>query len=312
MKITSLYRKSTALVLGVALTMSACKKDNDTNVNDEEATIALEQSGDETMSSHEFEDLTADVEQLITTGPLAGGRIGRDMCGVTLDSSISNRTYTITFDSGMACSGRTRSGTVVVTLYNATRWREQNAVLGIQFNNVKVKRIADNRAVEIDGLTKIYNVSGGLVSQLYADPSTQIVRRIRTAALRSKNNGTTFQSWNEAKTRTWTLVGNEILRLTVTGDTSLTLNDLANVSAWGQSRRNQDYVTRITVPIVRNSNCSNNAASGNKVHTVKNKQVNVLFGVNDQGQPQTTGCPYGALVTWTNKGGNSQTRVVAY
>jgi len=284
-----LLKTSFLAIVCAGLLFASCKKDeNNPSLTDEVALAA--NADDESSLSSEQDAALEDVDQLFNSTSLAGGRVDFTQCGATVDSSVPNQ-RTLTYDGVTACGPRNlvRSGSIVVRLFNAVRWRDAGAILHVTFNNYGVKRPNGN-ILTYNGTGKVYNVLGGLRKDIPRGIVTNVQHRIRmnNIAMTYKNKAFT---WSFAKTRTYSANG-DLYSITITGDTTIAGN--ANLGSWGTGRFGELFYTQFQQPIVANSSCGFAAPiSGKKFHNGLRRDLTVTFGVDQSGNPQSTGCPYG-------------------
>lgn len=297
------------------LLFSSCKKKDDVSVTDADSVALASNADDEATVNNEHEEALNDVDQIFNTGGLAGGRVDLNpICGATIDSSVAGQ-RTITFDGQTRCGNRQviRSGSIVVKLYNAQRWRDAGAVLGVTFNEYTVKKGMGNsfgNAVTLNGTGKIYNVDGGL-RKLIGNGYDHVTHRIRFAGTRVGYKGHTFTSWNIAKTRTYSATG-DLYSISVKGDTNTSLNGAGNVGSWGTGRYGETVFTHFLVPIQANSSCGFAApTAGKKFHDGLRRDLTVTFGVDASGNPVSSGCAYGYMYEYVGPR-RTVTGIVAY
>ena len=312
----NLYVGLAALFLSASVTLTSCNKDKEDPQAAE--TELADQSQDE-------QDFSAETEQVLNDADLAvfnqvtitGGRLGAFCGAADIDTSTTTpRRYTINFDGTTECNGRIRSGTIILTLYNADSWAQRDAVLGVEFRAFTVKRTADSRIITLNATGKIYNLYGGLARDVsHASGPDSVVHRIRLDGARMNSNGVTLTDWHVAKKRFFVNRGNtDFYTITTAGDTVKDGQTLVGV--FGKSRRNRDFVTRFNRPIHSTSQCGwFKPVSGQKQHMGFARNVLVTFGVDAEGvvvnQNGSENCAYGYKAEWTGVNGN-QVRIVPY
>jgi hypothetical protein len=305
-KIVSLSLMSVALLL---LMFTSCKKVTD----DVDDSVSAE---DNSSVSEGMNSATDDVANVVGGIPSLSGKTDGfgQLCGATIDSSQkTNGIIVITFN-GNDCSGRiSRTGSVTATIQNfvsGTRWRDAGAVLDLDFSNVVITRIATGGHFTLNGRHTLTNETGGLAWRILNGLDAGTVRHRHTASsFQLTFADGTQRTWNVNRLRTFTNIGGV---RTVTLSSDHTENGVSNADAWGTNRRGDAFVSAIVTPISSNSICGwYKPTVGEATHTVANRSVDVLFGVDVTGNPISQGCAYGFKITYT-KLNRTRTRVVSY
>jgi hypothetical protein len=125
----------------------------------------------------------------------------------------------------------------------------------------------------------------------------------------------THRTWTIDRTRKFVssnTTGTNIITISLSSEAA------NNVDATGTNRRGDTFTNTILSPITSSSSsttCGNNwmkkPVSGEFRHEVGNRSLDVLYGVDSNGSPVTSGCPYGYQITFT-RAGHQRTRVVQY
>ena len=304
-------RKSLAFPICIAIAMllfSSCKKEASTA----DESSSAEDHGNVTSALNTTTDDAANAVGGITS--LSGKTDGAlAICGYTIDSTQKvNGVLTINFD-GTTCNNVSKTGTIVATLENFSsgmRWKDVGAVLKLEFQNVKVTKIATGKSLIINGTHYIVNTTGGVAWKVLQGLSTATVTHKHIA----NNFNITFDDgtqrvWNVRRSRTFSSSGVNV-NVTVTGDT--TINGQANVEAWGTNRNGNSFTTAVTTPISSGNTCGfYKPVAGELNHLVANKSMVILFGVDASGNQTSGTCPYGMKITYTGPN-KTISRVVAY
>lgn len=287
--------------------LASCAKttDNDDNLSAEDMTgvsVALNGTVDDAANA---------VGGLQTLSGKTEG--AANICGATVDTAqISTGVVTITFD-GSNCGLVSRTGTITATLENyssGTRWKDAGALLLLDFNNVKVTNTGSGAYYIINGRHKIKNVNGGLAWRIMDGLDVGSVAHKHVAdSFSVKFDDGTERLWNVRRTRTFTNQ-NGVRAVTIQADTAL--NGVTYVDAWGTNRAGIVFTNAIYTAIVANSTCGfYKPVSGEYVHHVSNRTAAILFGVDENGNLQSSGCAYGMKITYT-KGIVNKTRIIPY
>ena len=305
------FRSMLVLMAVSGLILTSCKK----NTTVDDVTSAQDNSN---VSQHMNASIDDVSNAAGNSGALAGKTYGPwVLVGATIDSSQKAQgIITLTYDGVTVVDGRfTRSGSVTVQLVNypATHWIDQGAVLDITFNAVKYTNVYTGAHYQYDGAHQITNVSGGLAWRIVAglDQGTVTHRHSASNVTVTFNNGSQ-RIWNFNRIRTYSNV-NGVISLSISADQ--TEGNYTNVDAWGTNRNGNAFYDQLLTPVVFTNNCNTNyrdPVSGEAKHYVNGVSLDVLFGVNAAGIVTGT-CPdYGYKVTYTNRQGQSISRVLQY
>jgi hypothetical protein len=306
----SLSTLSLMLATAMLLIFSSCKKQDTSTADD---SISAEDNSAVTTGLNSTTDDAADAISGMQS--LSGKTEGfGHVCGASIDSSLkASGIITINFN-GNDCSGRvSRTGSITATIENyasGTRWKDVGAVLDLDFTSVVFTNIATGNTFTLNGRHTLTNVTGGLARRIMDGLDVGTVTHRHT----SSNFQITFsdgsqRTWSVNRLRTFTNSGGQI---TVTISSDHTENGTANADSWGTNRRGDAFVNAIVTPISSNNTCGwYKPTAGEATHTVARRSVDVLFGVDANGAPVTSGCAYGFKITFT-KNGTSRTRVVSY
>ncbi|HEV2479188.1 MAG TPA: hypothetical protein VGS79_05980 [Puia sp.] len=332
MKATNLYRFLFATTL-CGLLFTACKKSSSSSSNDSSQSDLQTQSDDQSRVSNEtdaaFDDVTTVMtgEATITGSSVTPGiRYGVETDGgnqdtvknsyicnatVTFDTVDNPHTITITYNGKTADSLRSRTGSIVISWKAGTHWTTAGDSVTVQFENLAITRLRDNKAITFNG-THIYtNVSGGSLLGLALGQTTQI-----THTITSNNMSITFddgsqRTWSFARQRVFTYNGG----LVITESGFHTSGTMTDISEWGTNRFGNSFTAQITTPIVVASSCSWQASAGVYVLTNNAGVLTLTFGLNSAGQ--ATGCPispsvYYFQLVWAGSGGKTYSITLPY
>ncbi len=297
------------LVAALLITFSSCKKEA-TSLDDSNS------AEDADNVSTTLNSTTDDAANAMGASHALSGKtegIG-NVCGATVTLDTVNGIATIVYN-GPDCNNKiSRQGTVTVTLENyanGTRWKDAGATLKIDFNSVKVTRIATGGSVTLNGTHYLTNTTGGLAYQIMDGTATGTVAHKHV----SDNFSITFadgsqRTWSVRRTRSFSNNGS-VRTVTLTGDT--TISGVANVDAWGTNRHGDAFYSALTSAIISNSTCGfYRPVSGEYTHHVANRTVDILYNVDSNGTPEaSSSCGFGFQITFT-KGVRTYTRVVSY
>ena len=314
MKANNLVSKTFLAIAMVGILMTGCKKNDDTNAEDntDDTAEQMVNAGDESRVSSENDEAIDEVNQVaLSNARFRGAHIfnGIIPCGASIDSAMASQgTITINFTGNNCANTRSRTGSITLQLpYNATTmsvtpWTDAGCVLTVTFNAFKVTRLSDNKSQTYNGTKTITNVNGGIVDDA-PDFVTPIVHLIQSTSMQvAFDNGTT-RTWNIDRTRTINRASN-ITTVSVTGNA--TQGGFSNVSIWGINRKGNTFYLNIPTPVVLSSACSYHAMSGVRIHHGVVRDLTVTYGVDASGNAVTTGCPYGYRLNWIGRNGNAK------
>lgn len=304
------------LALGiVAITIfTGCKKsDSDPTHIDENTQLAIH-SDDEARFSDAVDNVNNDANDAIESSAAFAGRgteVATDICNatVTLDSTVTDRRLTITYNGSNCLGNHTRTGTVTLTMPLAQHFSDTGAMVTVTWANLKITRISDGKSITINGVHTITNVTGGRLINL-ASLQT-IIHDINSAGMSVTFDNGTSRTWMVARRRTFTYASG--INISITG--THTDGTTTNVSEWGTTRFGNPFVTAITQPLVISQSCDFRLVSGQVAHHRLVADVVVTFGLDSSGMPATCpglGNPYYYKLVWTGANGVQQTVIAPY
>jgi hypothetical protein len=291
--------------------LSSCQKDkSSSNDTQSEATT---QSDDEFMLSNEVDAVSADANLVLNSQQAFAGRgeeVQTLICDATVvvDTLSDPRTITITYNGTNCLGNRTRTGVVVISMPQNTRWKNAGATVTIAYQNLKITRTSDNKSITINGSKTMTNESGGLLINL---PNVNsITHLINSNGLSVTFDNNTQRNWKVARKYVFTY--NNGVVLTISG--THTENGVNNIAEWGTNRFGGAFTTAISEPLVIRQDCNARITAGQVTHTTPNVTVNSTFGLDATGNP--TSCPgsgsFYYKLTWTGPAGNTRTVILPY
>jgi len=206
------------------------------------------------------------------------------------------------------CFGtHTRNGVVVISMPAGQHWKDAGAALTITFQNLKIKRLSDNKSVTINGAQTYTNVSGGLLINL--PTLTTITHTITSSGLSIKFDDNTERSWQVARKRVFTYDNG--INLSITGIHVDGTRE--HIAEWGVNRFGHAFTTSITEPLVIRQDCNFRLTHGQVKHEGF-ATATATFGLNEQGIATT--CPgaghYYFKLEWTGLAGNAHSVILPY
>ena len=293
------------------ISFSACKKDTSTNTTNNDAEIAAH-SDDESQFSLQLDDIIGEGNIALESNTGFSGRLQSPQevfCDATIvvDTTSNPRTITITYDGSGCTPGRTRTGSVIISMAQDVRWKNAGAAVTVTFQNVKITRTRDNKSVTINGTQTYTNVSGGLLFNLYTVGT--ITHRISSNNLSLSFNDGSQRNWQVDKQRVFTFDNGYVI--TTTG--LHTEGNITGVAEWGTNRFGNTFTTAITSPLIVREDCDFRLTSGAVQHKTNLFTATVTFGLDATGNP--TACPTGNYyfkAEWTGQNGNSSSIILPY
>ncbi len=306
--------KSIVAILFSAILITGCKKDKEAiapaDDMQQQSIAANDQSNVENESNLCLDDANSTLQGISTT---------RDMqsfsfCNITVDSSQKAIGIIVLTYTGSNCNNtRSRSGSITIQLPyingEVIKWREIGSEITLTFNNYKVTNLSDGKSLIFNGTHSVVNVNGGLLINITA--GNPIVHKIRANMILTFDDGTS-RTWGAARTRTFT-AANNIVSVSVAGDT--TIDNYSNVAMWGINRHGASFDIAITTPVVYDvfgGSCLFKPLSGVRVHHKLAHEITVTYGVDANGNPETSGCPYGFKANWINGQGVAKEVIKPY
>ena len=295
---------------------SSCNRKDDPEPEDNSTEFSSQTTEVSTFNA-EMDEVMDEVNTLLGgQSAFQTGRIGAGNCapaGITNTGSnaLGNPIYKVTFDGQNVCNGRTRSGELIVQVISGSNWANAGAVATVSYTNFKVTRTTVNNGVRTfiaDGQHTVTNVSGGNVLNLVG--GQDIVHRIRGKFQVRFADGANTRNWQKAVVRTYSN-NSGVINLNIAGDT--TINGKSNVAVFGTNSFSSPFETAYTSPVVLRSNCGWRAPiSGKVVHTVRNQNLDITLGTDQNGVGVSNGCASHYLLEWDNRLGQRQRLVLNY
>jgi hypothetical protein len=332
MKTKNLHR----LLFAAALTgfmFTACKKSSSDNNNGTSNADLQTQADDEARVSTEtdaaFDDVnTAMSNQATITGSSVGRIVrygvavdgghqdtlkGKLICNalVTLDTVDNPHTITITYNGKTPDSLRSRTGNIVISWQAGSHWTTAGDQVTVQFNNLKITRLFDQKSISFNGTHTYTNVSGGSLLSLTSNNATPITHTITSSNMSITFDDGSQRTWNFARQRVFSY--NNGLVITESG--THTSGSIQGISEWGSNRYGNTFTAQIPEPLVVMSSCSWQVTAGTYILTNSAGVLTLSFGLDATGKP--TGCPiagsfYYFELVWAGTGGKTYTYILPY
>lgn len=295
------------ITLALFTTITSCKKETVSNDSSEMTT----HSEDQSMISNDMDDIANDINLAIESSASFSGRESNInyVCNasVTIDSVSNPRTITLNY-AGANCFGtHSRTGTVILSMPAAARWKDAGAALTVTYQNLKITRLIDNKYVTLNGALTFTNVSGGLMINL--PNMTNIIHTITSSNMSIKFADNSVRTWQIARKRTFTYNNGVIVSIAGIH----TDGNNTQIAEWGSNRFGHAFSTSITQPLVFRQDCEFRLTGGQVKHEGFGTAT-ATFGLNATGLPTT--CPgsghYYYSLEWTGIGGNTHSVILPY
>ncbi len=326
---------SLASMIAVTGLIAACNKSNSAGSSSTTSgTTAAQiqtQSDDETQVNNEMDANLNDVNNALNTSTSFSGNattsystgiqtnggpngsttldIDYSICDgtVTTDTADGLRQIIITYNGNNCWGNRIRSGDVVISIPIGTRWRDTGAVVTVQYQNLKIKRVRDGKTITFNGTYTYTNVTGGLLVDLATRGS--ITHTISADSVTIEFADSATRVWSVSKQRVFTY--NDGVVITTTGTHSDGTN--TDVSVWGENRYGNSFETLITQPKVIAQSCDYRLTGGQTETIRPAVTTTITYGLDSDGNP--TSCPgtgtYYYKIVW-QIGGKTYTYIAPY
>ncbi|MFN9518828.1 MAG: hypothetical protein ACK574_03745 [Bacteroidota bacterium] len=283
-----------------AVVFGGCRKTEEDPLNN--GGDLIEFSLDENMFSNETELLFNDIAKATEETGLGKGP---NIPGATVNDStfIGMKKIIVTYNGNSADGQRFRTGTLSIQLIEGTKWTNAGSVIRIDVDNIRITKNGTSNSMTVQGTYYIKNLTGGR-----AFVAANVQHKLWGGATIGFINGQATV-WNISRKRTFEN-NSGVLSLKAEGDTSV--NGETNVIVWGKNRRGVAFTVINNEPVMWSSTCPTKVMSGKR--TVKGfaADITIIHGVNSDGTPTTSGCPYGYKLEWKNKSGEDRSTTIAY
>jgi len=294
---------------------TGCKKKKEFNQESAQSCV------DARMVQGENDEVVKDINIAIMEDFLLRGRgtsqpaqvAATSLCGVTLDTTkVTSGILTMLYN-GNNCYGRTRTGSVKLTILNypLAKWKNTGTVVRIEFNKYKMVRSSDGKSVEINGTEEMKNLSGNTWFELWYMSQPSVVDQVSGTELNVKfdNTATAIFSFDRKLTYTYS---NNVTTCRVEGMASQ--GGKNNVENWGQTRDGNVFTSQVVESPVWKSECGAMAPLSGQVWVKeegKDFDLKCFFGVKSDGTASAENCPFGFRTEWSRKK-RTNTRVFGY
>jgi hypothetical protein len=336
MKTNSTFRFAIIISIVCAGAFFACKKSSsNSNSTTTDSNNLSAQADDQTRVTNEDENASNDAEAALNSSSSFSGESIKSMlhsgsstvlgdkvdssgssndtlicdASIVLDTTVSPKTITITYNGTNCWGNRTRTGAVVISLPVSEHWRDVGASVSINIQNLKITRISDNTSIIINGTKTITNVSGGAWLEL-ANQMT-ITHKVSDSLSITYPNGSQGV-WNVAKQRVFTYNNGVVISTTGIHTDAQSNTDVAE---WGINRFGTSIESLISVAKVIRQDCDSRLVSGQNV-ILRSDSLNstITYGLNASGNATT--CPgtgnYFMEIVWSGPNGRTYPIILQY
>lgn len=332
-----IYFRFAIVLIAVVSLVYACKKDNTNSTTSNQNTIQT-QGDDQTMVSNESDNIANDADASLTSqSSINGNAASQRLSGTTtvmgaenktrvdgagtivndslicdasvvIDTTVSPRTVTITYNGTNCWGNRTRTGTVVVSIPEGVHWKDVGATVSITIQNLKITRVSDNKSITLNGTRTMTNVSGGSLIDL-ANLGSVTHSISDSLSITFADNATRL--WQVSKQRVFTY--NNGIVITTTG--THTDGNTIGIAEWGTNRFGTRFESLITEPKVIRQDCDFRLVSGqNRILRSDSLNSTITYGLDANGN--ATSCPglgvYYFQIIWSFPNGKTIPIILPY
>jgi hypothetical protein len=298
------------IALLTTVIFTSCKKEGST---DNSSTEIPTHSDDQSRFSGETDAVAIDAGIALESNPSFAGRTSQSQlvicnAAVTFDTISNPRTITITYN-GVNCVGNaTRTGVVVLSMASGVHWKNAGAQLNVNFQNLRITRLIDNKSITINGSQTFTNTSGGLLINL---PSLgTITHTITSNGMSVTFDNGTQRNWQVAKQRVFTYNNGVVINISGIH----TEGNLTNIAEWGINRFGYAFTSATTQSLIVRQDCNFRLVTGQVTHITGGMSATATFGLDENGNaiPCPGNANYYFKLVWTGPNGNSLTRIFPY
>ena len=309
LKLVSIF----SLVFFSVILFTACKKDDSSSNNNGENDVVATAVSDESQVTSEMDQIALDAGTAIEfEGTFSGnnGVLDQIICDATVEYSTSTNpmTVTITYNGSNCGYGRTRTGSIVLSMIQGTEWKNAGSSFTVTFNDLKITKTATNKSITITGTHTVTNVSGGLLIHLPTEGP--ITHTITSENMKVSFDNGTARNWNVAKQRVYTYNNGAVLTITGTH----VEGDVTGIAEWGTNRAGVAFTTSTVTPVIVKQSCNFRVTGGAVKHSTEAFSAVATFGLNQGGE--VIECPgtgkYYYKLVWTGQNGNSLSVILPY
>jgi hypothetical protein len=316
MKTATIYRF--LFIIAFTGILASCNKNNSSSNNGSSSTDLQTTSDDATRVSTETDAAFDDVNTaMVTNYSVTGAALGRELmqrvddgpgsadsiaiCDaiITLDTADGNRQITITYNGTNCALDRTRTGSVTITWPIGQQWSTAGAAVTVNFNNLAITRILDNKTITLNGTHTYTNVSGGsLITLPNAGAGSSITHTITSDNMQITFDNGAKRTWSVDRQRVFTYSGGYV----ITTSGLHTSDSTSGISEWGTDRFGNAFTVDIVLPRVISEGCSWQMTAGKVALSNTAGTTTIVYGLNASGTSAScpvTGGTYYFELSWT-------------
>jgi hypothetical protein len=275
------FSHSLTLLAIVLISFTACKKSNQF----ETAPPEYIASDDQVQVTAEFDAVLEDVNELIRDSSTFNfEKAKRELCDASYAASNTADTKTITITyNGNNCGARnrTRVGTVILSMPITADWAEAGAMLNVSIQHLKIRRVADQSSITLNGNSVITNVSGGKMPD---HDTLSVTHNITSDGLSIKFMNDSTRTWRISKQRAYTYNNGIVINTSGTHAEG----NMTGIAEWGINRAGEVFHTRIEEPLVVKQECLFKVTGGRLSYNTATTML-ITYGLNISGN--ATSCP---------------------
>jgi hypothetical protein len=293
------------MIAGGLLVLS-CKKKRAYNEDDAQDTV------DARFVQAECDEVVKDVNTVIMEQFLLRGKTGSaeakpgkpstSICGVLLDTSqVTSGIMSINY-TGANCFGRIRTGSVRFSIrdYPLKKWKNQGAVITIEYLSYRLQRVSDGKTITLTGTQTLTNESGGTWYELWYLNQPNVVYHLVGEGLKIGFDQVDVAKFSMDRRMTYTYAAPNTA-CSVSGNG--TADGHGSLENWGYNRKGDKFYSEVKRPYVWKTQCGSVAPVEGEVEIIldgKAHTLNSFYGVDKDGNDvsgSTNPCPFGWKVT---------------
>lgn len=291
---------------------TSCKKEDAPQKNNESEEVS-DAISDESMVTSEMDEIALDAGAVIEHEASFSGNnsvVDQIICDATVEfnASADPMTITVTYNGSNCGNGRTRSGSIVLSMAKGTEWKDAGAHFTVTFNDLKITKTGTDKSITITGTHTYTNTSGGLIVHLANEGP--ITHTVTSSNMKVKFDNGTARSWNIAKQRVYTYSNGAVLTVVGTHQEGQEVM----VAEWGTNRAGVAFTTSTVVPVVVKQSCNFRVTGGSVKHSTAAYSAVATFGLNASGE--SIDCPgsgnYFYKLVWAGNNGGSLSLILPY
>lgn len=225
---------------------------------------------------------------------------------IVTDTTTLPNTITITYH-GKDCAGKYElGGPVVLTLPPGRDLTAKNALMVVDFRQLKITRLADGKFIHLSGTLSVLNTTGGSVAEilLKKHPGDFMIQNISSDNMSMTFGGdSTVTSWHVGWERWYEYGSTDELYIDLRGNAKYSFS---TISDWGVDRYQRHFTwTTSYSSLTMKQACGYHIVSGTRIRTFKDipDTTVITYGLDKNGvQSPYPGCIDKYFYRYTEKG----------